>query len=398
MPTAANPSSPVVVTDKSRTLAIKGGTPVRANPVPLISAGLAPEDIEAATAVLKSGMLRQGARCAEFEKEFAALTDARHALTCANGTCALQLAYEPLFKAGDDVLVPAWTYIATASMIVARGARPVFVESDPDTMCIDVVDAERRITPKTTAIAATHLYGNPVNIDGVQALAKKRGFKVVYDAAQSHLATYNGKGIGAYGDAVTYSFYATKNISTGEGGMVTVNDDALAKQIGLLRSHGETGKYLHESVGYNYRMTDIEGAIGLSQLRRLPALTAKRRENAKRLDALIGKIDGLKAPKVTPGAEHSYHLYTVRMDVDRFGATRDEFVAALQAEGVQCAVHYPRSLTRQPAFSAFVTEHLAGADRLAASVFCIPVHPALTERDIADIGEALAKVADALRR
>ncbi len=397
MPTAAPSSSPAAA-DRTKGLAVHGGTPVRKSPVPLISAGLAPEDIEAATAVLKSGMLRQGARCAELEKAFGALTDAKHALTCANGTCALQLAYEPLVRPGDDVLVPAWTYIATASMIVARGARPVFVESDPDTMCIDVADAERRITPRTTAIAATHLYGNPVNIDGVQALAAKKGLKVVYDAAQAHLATYRGKGLGAYGDAVTYSFYATKNISTGEGGMVTVNDDDLAHKIAMLRSHGESGKYLHDSVGYNYRMTDVEGAIGFSQLGRAPTLTARRRENAQKLDAIIAGIDGLKAPKVTPGAEHAYHLYTVRMDADRFACSRDEFIAALQAEGVQCAVHYPRSLTRQPAFKDFVTGHLPGADKLAATVFCIPVHPALTERDIADTGEALAKVADAYRR
>ncbi len=398
MPTASKPASPVVVSDRARTLACKGGTPVRTNPVPLISAGLAPEDIEAATAVLKSGMLRQGARCTELEKEFGALTNARHALTCANGTCALQLAYEPLIQPGDDVLVPAWTYIATASMLVARGARPIFVDSLPDTMNIDVRDAEKRITPKTTAIAATHLYGNPVDIDAVQDLAKRKGLKVVYDAAQAHLATYKGKGLGAYGDAVTYSFYATKNISTGEGGMVTVNDDGLARQIGLLRSHGETGKYLHEHIGFNYRMTDVEGAIGLSQLRRATDLTNRRRDNARKLDALVNAIDGLEAPKVTPGAEHAYHLYTVRLDTDRFTCTRDEFIAALQAEGVQCAVHYPRPLTRQPAFAPFVKDHPAVAERLSQTVFCIPVHPALTERDIADVGEALRKVADAFRK
>lgn len=390
------PTAPAV--SRSSTLAIRGGAPVRSAPVPLISAALAPEDIDAATAVLKSGMLRQGARCAEFEKSFAAATDAAHALTCANGTCALQLAYEPLFNPGDEVLVPAWTYIATVSMVVARGATPVFCDALPDTFCIDVADAAKRITPRTRAIAATHLYGNVVDIDAVQALAKAHNLKVIYDAAQSHLATWKGKGIGAHGDAVTYSFYATKNISTGEGGMVTVNDDALAKQIGFLRSHGETGKYLHEQVGYNYRMTDVEGAIGLSQLRRAPELTRRRRHNARFLDDAIATIEGLHAPRVTPGAEHAYHLYTIRMDLDRFASSRDEFTAALNAEGVQTAVHYPRSLPRQPAFAKFAARHPPVADALAHQVFCVPIHPNLTDRDLADIAEALRKVAAALAR
>lgn len=379
------------------TLAIHGGNPVAASKIGLVAAGLAPEDIDAATAVLRSGMLRQGKKSDEFEARFAALTDAAFALTCANGTCALQLAYEPLFNPGDEVLVPAWSYIATASMIVARGAVPVFVESLPDTYNLDPADAERRITPRTTAVAATHLYGNPVDIDAVQRLASKHHLRVVYDAAQSHLARWRGKGLGAFGDAVTYSFYATKNISTGEGGMVTVNDPGLARQIALLRSHGETGKYIHEHIGFNYRMTDVEAAIGLSQLARADAITRRRRENAATLDRAIARIPGLKAPVTTPGGEHVYHQYAVRMEPGAFACDRDTFIKALDAEGVSCAVHYPRSLTRQPAFNRFVTEHPPIADALASSLFCIPVHQRLTDADLGLIGDALAKVADAFR-
>jgi len=325
------------------------------------------------------------------------MTDAAHALTCANGTCALQLAYEPLIQPGDEVIVPAWTYIATASMIVARGATPVFCDADPRTYCIDVEDAARRVTSRTSAIAATHLYGNPVEIDAVQALAQQNGLRVIYDAAQAHLARYKGRGLGAFGDAVTYSFYATKNISTGEGGMVTTNNADLARSVGLLRSHGETGKYLHESIGFNYRMTDIEAAIGLSQLDRADAMTKQRRANAAALDALVGAIDGLHAPTQTEGAEHVYHLYAVRMDRNAFACDRDEFVKALQAEGVQCAVHYPYPLTRQPAFAKWVEEHPPVSDALAKSLFCVPVHQRLSGDQINKIGEALAKVADAKR-
>ena len=383
-------------------LAIQGGTPVTTTPVPFMSPGLAAADIDAAMGVLKSGMLRAAKKCEELEQRFAKISSAKHAMTCANGTCALQLAYEPLFNPGDDVLVPAWSYIATVSMVVARGARPVFVDALEDTMQIDVADAARKITPKTRAIAATHLYGCPVDIDGVQSLAAKHGLKVIYDAAQSHLATYKGRGIGAYGDAVTYSFYATKNFATGEGGMVTCNDDALARQIKLLRSHGETDKYLHEQVGYNYRMNDITGAIGCSRLDRLEAETAQRQSAAKRFDAIIGQIPGLAAPKTTPNSTAVYHLYVVKMDPKQFRCTRDEFCKALQAEGVPTAVHYPRSLTRQPAFARFVDGHGGQghppiADALSSKVFALPMHHNLTEDHFRIVGEALNKVAAAYR-
>jgi len=258
-----------------RTLAVNGGTPVSSTPVPFMSTGLTDEDIAAATAVLKSGMLRAAKKCEELEQRFARMSDAGHATTCANGTCALQLAYEPLFKPGDEVLVPSWSFIATVSMVVARGGTPVFCDALPDTCQLDPQHAESLITRRTTAIAPTHLYGCPVEIDAIQALAREHGLKVIYDAAQAHLATYKGKGIGAFGDAVTYSFYATKNLATGEGGMVTTDDDELARTIASLRDHGASasdyarhtgsGSYQlaeYNLLGYNYRLTDLQAAVG----------------------------------------------------------------------------------------------------------------------------------------
>lgn len=379
-------------------LAIHGGVPVRPQPIPIVSVTLDEADIQAALGVLRSGMLAQGRKTAEFEERFAQMTGARHGVACANGTCALQLAYEPLIEPGDEVLVCAWGYVATASMIVARGATPVFCDADPETYCIDAADAARRITKRTTAVVPTHLYGNTAAIDALESLAAERGLRVVYDAAQAHLATFRGRGLGASGDAVTYSFYPTKNITTGEGGMVTTNDDDLARRLRMLRSHGESQKYLHETVGYNYRMTDVEAAIGVSQLDRLEALTERRRANAAALDRAIAAIDGLHAPTLTPGARHVYHLYPVRMDTDRFGCTRDEFCAALKGEGVSTALHYPRPLTRQPVFASRAQGSFPVADRLAASLFCVPIHPALTADDVDAIGRALTKVAHAMRR
>jgi perosamine synthetase len=384
------------------TLALHGGTPVVSPSIPIVSVTISEEDIQAAVAVMRSGMLAQGKNCLALEEKFAKASDAKFALTCANGTCALQLAYEPLFEPGDEVLVPAWSYIATVSMVVARGGIPIFVDADPETYNIDVNDAAKKVTSKTTAIAATHLYGNPVNIDGVESLAAKHGLSIIYDAAQAHLATYRGKGIGAYGDITTYSFYATKNMTTGEGGLVSTNDEELFKELKLLRSHGETQKYIHGRVGYNYRMTDLEAAIGLSQFNRLPDYTARRQKGAAAIDRAIAAIPGLFAPKITPNARGVYHLYPVRVDESKFrlpaeGTVRDEFCKALNAEGISTAVHYPRSLTRQPAFEKHVREHPPVADRLSKTLFCVPIHHNLTELQTRQIGEALHKVADAMR-
>jgi perosamine synthetase len=378
-------------------LAISGGTPVTAKPIPFMSTGLSPADIDAANAVLKSGMLRAAKKCEELETRFAAMSGAKHMMTCSNGTVALQLAYEALLKAGDEVLVPAWSFIATVSMVVARGCRPIFVDPLPDTFQMDMADAARKLTRQTTAIAATHLYGCPVDIDATQKLAAKHGLKIIYDAAQSHLATYNGKGIGAYGDAVTYSFYATKNLGTGEGGSLSCNDDALARKLKLLRSHGETDKYLHDSIGYNYRMNDITGAIGCSKLDRLVDQTKTRQKNAARLDKIISAIDGLTPPTTTPGAEAVFHLYVVKMDPKRSTCTRDEFCNALKAEGVPTAVHYPRPLTKQPALAMYNKNDTPVADKLSEMVFALPMHHDLTDEHFRDMTEALNRVADAYR-
>lgn len=383
-------------------LAINGGVPVFDKPVPFMAVGLTKKDIAAANTVLESGMLRAASKCAAFEQAFAEASDADIGLTCANGTCALQLAYGALLEPGDEVIAPAWTYIATVSMLAAAGAKVVFCDSLEDTYQADPKDIEAKITPRTKAIAVTHLYGIPCDIDAIGALAKKHNLKVVYDAAQAHLATYKGKGLGAFGDAVTYSFYATKNLGTGEGGMVTTNDLAVARQIGLLRSHGETDKYLHEQVGFNYRLNDIAGAIGLSKLEDLPAQTDRRRAVAKIYQARIDAIEGVARPVTTPGSDPAWHLYTCRFEPDRFSCPREEFLAALGKEGVPTAVHYPKSLTRQPAFKDIVASN-AGHEppvalKLAQRVFCIPIHQNLTDEQAHGVCDAIEKVAGAYRR
>lgn len=383
-------------------LAIDGGAPVSSAFIPVVSARLGEEEIAAVTAVMRSGQLRAGAKCLEFERRFAEASDAAFALSCGNGTIALQLAYEVLFDRGDEVLCPAWTYFATIGMVIARGAKPVFCEVDPETFNLNATDAATRITPRTRAIVATHLYGNPADIEAIDHLAARNGLKVIYDAAQAHMARFGGKGIGAYGDATTYSFYPTKNMTTGEGGMVTVNDASLASQLNILRDQGQspTERYLHVDVGYNYRLNDIAAAIGLSQFAKLPGRTARRQRNAELLTELLSGVAEVKAPRSSPGAEHVYHQYTVRLDLSRLKCTRDQFAAALKAEGIGSAVHYPRAATQQPAIAKHCGQ--VGAypisESLALEVLCLPIHHELTDEMIRLIGEAVAKVAAAYRR
>lgn len=396
---ASNAVRPSTGSQRASGLAINGGTPVSAKPVAFMSTALTEADIAAVYGVLKSGMLRASGKCAELERRWSEATGAKHSLTCSNGTTALQLAYEPLFAPGDEVLVPAWSYIATVSMVVARGGVPVFVEANPATYQIDVADAARKVTSRTRAITPTHLYGCPVDVAGVQALASKHGLKVIYDAAQAHLATYDGKGLGVYGDAVTYSMYATKNLATGEGGIITCNDDSLARTIGLLRSHGETEKYLHEVVGYNYRLNDMAGALGCSRLDRLAAQTQRRREVAAEYDRGLAGIGGISVPVTTPNAVPVYHLYVAQMDPAQFGCTRDELCNALKAEGIPTAVHYPRSLPQQPALARYAK---AGdtpiANGLKDRVFALPIHHDLSAEDIKAVCAAVVKVAEAFAR
>jgi perosamine synthetase len=274
----------------------------------------------------------------------------------------------------------------------------VFVDAVPATFQIDMADAARKITARTRGIAVTHLYGCPVDIDAVQALAGAHRLKVIYDAAQAHLATWKGQGIGLFGDCVTYSLYATKNLATGEGGLITCNDDSLARKIKLLRSHGETDKYLHESVGYNYRMNDITGAIGLSRLDRLADQTRQRQRSAARYDAILAMFEGLHAPVTTPGGESVFHLYTVKMDPKVIAWSRDELCKALGAEGVPTATHYPRSLPHQPALARWNRSDCPVADSLSQVVFCLPMHHDLRDEHFDIIERAIRKVYDAAKR
>lgn len=347
-------------------------------------------EVQAAVDVLKSGNLRQGPHCQAFEEEFAAYVGAEYAVTSSNGSAALHLPYLAMLEPGDEVLVPSFTFIATASMASYAGAKPIFVDVDPDTFLIDLADAEAKVTSKTRAIAPVHLFGNPCDRTAVEAFAAKHDLKIVWDAAQAHGASFDGVDVGAWGDAASYSFYPSKNMFVGEGGMTCTNDPEVDKKLRLLRAHGVAGKYNHVTLGLNYRMTDVEAAIGREQLKRLDEMLAVRRRNADILNAGLGQVAGLTIQQTTPGGEHAWHQYCVLVDEAEFGCGRDELGERLKARDVASGVHYPRGLHQQPAYIELQGEQtLPVTERLAETILAIPVHHGMSEADAHAVVDAV---------
>ena len=351
---------------------------------------LTEREVDAALKVLRSGNLRQGAVTAEFERQFAAATGAAHAIAVSSGTAALHLAWMALLNPGDEVLVPAFTFVATATTVLLAGGRPVLCDVDPVTFTIDVEDARRRVTPRTVAIAPVHLYGQACDVSGLQELARDAGLRIVWDAAQSHGTTHCGVDVGSLPDLTCYSFYSTKNMTTGEGGMITTSDDELDRTLRLLRSHGQERKYYHTALGLNYRTTDVQSAIGLVQLERLPGLVGQRRANAQRLTELISGTPDIRPPVERTGTEHSYHQYTIVVEGEDGGSPRDRLAGELQTRGVETAIHYPRPLNHQPVLQRDCGQpQLPVSERLCQTVLSLPVHPDLTPAEVEAVGRAV---------
>lgn len=343
---------------------------------------LTESEIEAASDVLRSGYLRQGPKCEAFEEAFAEETGARHALSVANGTAALHLAYEAFLEPGDEVLVPSFTFIATASAVSLAGGTPVFCDVDPDTFLFDLDDARSKITDRTRAVAPVHLFGNPCPIGEVQDFAREHDLRIVWDAAQAHGAQFDGRDVGEFGDFVCYSFYPTKNMFVGEGGMICTDDSEMAERLALLRSHGQDEKYRHILIGYNYRMTDVEAAIGIEQLGRLDRMLKKRRRNGSLLRDRLGGIDGIRLQEIPNRGKHAYHQFSVVVEEDRFGCDRDSLAARLHERGVSTGVHYPRGLHQQPVFEGdAIGSSCEVTERLSDRILALPVHHGVSRRD-----------------
>ncbi|HEV2954294.1 MAG TPA: DegT/DnrJ/EryC1/StrS family aminotransferase [Candidatus Dormibacteraeota bacterium] len=357
--------------------------------IPMARVELSTSEIEAAVSVLRSGGLRQGQKCLEFERAFAAAVGTEHAVVVSSGTAALHLAWMALIQPGDEVLVPSFTFIASASSVVLAGGRPVFCDVEPATGNLDVADARRRVTSKTRGVAPVHLFGHAADVDGIRELGDEFGLRIVWDCAQAHGTLFRGRDVGSFEDVSCYSLYSTKNMTTGEGGMITTDDGDLAARLRLLRSHGQAGKYHHTLIGLNYRMTDIQAAIGTLQLVALPRGNAARQANAERLDTLLSGLPGIQIPSVDPDVVHSYHQYTIQVDPELAGIDRDELQVRLAEAGVESAVHYPKPLHQQPVFNVAVDSDLPVSERLARQVLSLPVHPLLEASALDRIGAAV---------
>jgi perosamine synthetase len=332
---------------------------------PLVGA----EEQEAVARVLASGGLAQGPEVAAFEAEFSKLVDGRHCVAVNSGTSALHLSLVALgIGPGDEVIVPSFTFAATANAVRLAGATPVFADIRPDDFCLDPAAVRDALTPRTRAVMPVHLYGHPAAMDQLAAIAAEASLLVVEDAAQAHAASWSGRPAGAWGDAACFSFYPTKNMTTGEGGLVVTPDPDVARTLRLLRNQGMERRYDNELIGFNVRMTDISGAIGRVQLRRLEGWTQARRDNAAFLSR---ELRGVTVPTEAPGAFHVYHQYTVRSD------QRDELEQHLRRHGVGCGVYYPVPVHRLPAFAEELD--LAETERAAAEVLSLPVGPHLTQ-------------------
>lgn len=353
---------------------------------------LTEEEIQSAVEVLRSGNLRQNGQCEAFEREFASRVGASCAVACANGTASLHLAYMTFLKPGDEVLVPSFTFMATGSMVAMSGGRPVFCDIDPETFLLDLVDAERRITERTRAIAPVHLFGNPADAGAVRDFAARHNLTVVWDAAQAHGACWGARDVGSFDDFVCYSFYPSKNMFVGEGGMICTNNAEYDAKMRLLRSHGESGKYRHTMLGFNYRMTDVEAAIGRRQLLRLDAMLAGRRTNAEVLTAGLADVPGIRAQKTGRDGLHAWHQYCVVIDAEKFGCSRDRLAERLHEQGIATGVHYPRGLHQQPVFEELYGPlTLPVTEKTAETILALPVHHGLTPDEAAAVVEAIKK-------
>ncbi len=355
---------------------------------PLIS----DQEIEEVVKVLKSGFIAQGPKVAEFEEKFAEYVGTEYAVASSSGTTALHLALLSLgLKKGDEVITTPFSFAATANSILYTGAQPVFVDINPQTYNLDPYKIEEAVTDKTKAIMPVHLYGQPVDMDFINQIADKNDLHVIEDAAQAHGALYKDRMAGSLGDIGCFSFYPTKNMTTSEGGMITTNNRELADTVRILRAHGETERYTHTILGFNFRMTDIAAAIGLVQLKRLNKFNNSRIENAKYLTTHINRINGITPPFVADQVKHVFHQYTIRVE----NGKRDDLKDYLTEKMIGTGIHYPKTIYKQKLYQNLgITGNCIQAEKAASEVLSIPVHPGLKADDLEEIISALEEASE----
>jgi perosamine synthetase len=400
---------------------------MRTKMIPISKPIFGEEEIDAVKDVLESGSVAQGKKVEEFERLFSDYIGINHAIAVANGTIALDVALKAVrIKQGDEIIVPDFTFISTANSILFQGARPVFADVDDRTFNLNPTDVLEKITDKTKAIIGVHLFGHPFDVKAIQEICEDHNLILIEDCAQAHGAEYEGRRVGSFGVISCFSFYATKNITTGEGGMITTDSKEIAEMCRLLRNHGESQKYYHTMLGYNYRMTEIQAAIGLIQLKKLDGFNDRRIYNAEYLNSHIN-VQGLKLPYKKNWIKHVYHQYAVTIEegegfpmsrkLSLSGAephstaspvraykkalpkknysytVREKFMQYLRKKGIGCAIHYPLPIHKQPLYQqmGYTDENVKCpvATALSKKILSLPVYPALSDEELKYIVEII---------
>jgi dTDP-4-amino-4,6-dideoxygalactose transaminase len=369
--------------------------------IPINKPILGSEEKEEVAKVLESGILTnrlgEGPMNKAFQKELADYLGVKHVLTVSSGTAALHSALLAAgVKGGDEVIVPPFTFVATANVALLVGARPVFADINPRTYSIDPTKFKKAITKKTKAVIPVHLYGHPADMDPIIEIAEDKGIVVVEDCAQSIGSEYRGKATGSIGNMGCFSFYASKNMTTGEGGAVTTNDDELAEKVWKIRRHGEKEEYQCEMLGHNYRMPEIQAAIGRVQLKKLPSFLESREKNATVLtEGLREKVTSLDPPVVEEWAKHSWYLYTTRVEKGRTLVARNDLMKKLAENGINAAAYYESPIHLSPYYIrafGYKKGNFPLSEKTADEVLSLPCHPAVTSQDTTRIIDVLASI------
>jgi perosamine synthetase len=348
------------------------------------------DEVAAVRSALLSGVLTNGPFTRDFEAAFAKRHEVAYAVAFANGTVALAAIYLGLgIGPGDEVIVPSLTFISTATSVLHVGGKVVFADVDDETFNLDPLDVERRITPRTRAIVAVHYGGQPADMSALQAVATAHGLHLIEDAAEAHGASYQGKPVGGFGRAAMFSFTPTKNMTTGEGGLVTTEDPDLADRMRLLRNHGQSSLYQHASLGYNWRITEMQAAMGLVQLGKLDRILERKRRNADLLAELLADIPDVVLPVTRPDRTHVYMLYTVKMPTGK----RDPVRESLLAEGIEARLYFPPAHLQRVFRDSDCT--LPVTEQLNDQLLSLPFHSLLREAELEEVARMVRNAVNA---
>jgi dTDP-4-amino-4,6-dideoxygalactose transaminase len=388
-------------------------TPVREEFLPPFAPCLGDEEYEEVVDTLRSGWITMGPKTRQFEQAFARHVGASHAIAVSSCTAGLHVALVAgNVGPGDEVITTPLTFCSTANVIIHQGAVPVLADVQPDTYNIDPEEIERRLTPRTKALIPVHLGGQPCEMEAIQALAEQHNLLVIEDAAHALGAEYKGRRTGTFGDVTVFSFYATKNLTTGEGGMVCTEDEDLAERIAILRLHGITsdawkrysdkGSWYYEVLlpGYKYNMTDVQAALGLHQLAKQERFQELREQYARIYTEAFADLPEIQAPYVQEHVRHAWHLYLIQLDLERLTIDRGQFIEALRRENVGASVHFI-PLHLHPYYQqqyGFKKGDYPVAERVYEGIVSLPLYPKMTRKDVHDVIEAVSRVISHSRR